>query len=82
MDLPGPAKTSLVSALAAKFGMSIYVVNLTEFNDRSLKTAMNDVPENSMILFEDIDCMKAGNRRENVSEWRETTELWVGRREE
>jgi chaperone BCS1 len=68
---PGTGKTSLVSALAAKFGMSIYVVNLTEFNDRTLKTAMNDVPENSMILFEDIDCMKAGNRRDDLSESRE-----------
>ena len=48
---PGTGKTSLVSALGAKFGMSIYVVNLTEFNDRSLKAAMNDVPEDSFILF-------------------------------
>jgi chaperone BCS1 len=68
---PGTGKTSLVSALGAKFGMSIYVVNLTEFNDRTLKTAMNDVPENSVILFEDIDCMKAGNRRPNSNEWME-----------
>lgn len=60
---PGTGKTSLVSALAARFGMSIYVVNLTEFTDRTLKSAMNDVPENSVILFEDIDCMKAGARR-------------------
>jgi chaperone BCS1 len=66
---PGTGKTSLVSALGAKFGMSIYVVNLTEFNDRSLKMAMNDVPENSVILFEDIDCMKAGNRRPESNEW-------------
>jgi chaperone BCS1 len=43
--------------------MSIYVVNLTEFNDRTLKFAMNDVPENSAILFEDIDCMRTGHRR-------------------
>ncbi len=43
--------------------MSIYVVNLTEMNDRTLKSAMNSVPEESIILFEDIDCMKAGNRR-------------------
>src|SRR5262249_40232056 len=57
---PGTGKTSLVSAVAAKFGMSIYAVNLVEFNDRTLKSAMNDVPENSIILFEDIDCMKAG----------------------
>lgn len=31
---PGTGKTSLVSGLAAKFGMSVYAVNLTEFNDR------------------------------------------------
>jgi mitochondrial chaperone BCS1 len=31
---------------------------------------MNDVPENSLILFEDIDCMKAGNRRDDPSESR------------
>lgn len=60
---PGTGKTSLVSALGAKFGMSIYVVNLTEMNDRTLKGAMNWVPENSVILFEDIDCMKATTRR-------------------
>jgi chaperone BCS1 len=60
---PGTGKTSLVSALAARFGMSIYVVNLTEFNDRSLKTAMNEVPQNSLILFEDIDAMRAGDKR-------------------
>ncbi len=60
---PGTGKTSLVSAVAAKFGMSIYVVNLTELDDRTLKRAMNSVPTSSVILFEDIDCMKAGNRR-------------------
>jgi mitochondrial chaperone BCS1 len=65
---PGTGKTSLVSGLSAKFGMSIYVMNLTEFNDRSLKSAMNDVPENSMILFEDIDCMRTGNRRPDTGE--------------
>jgi chaperone BCS1 len=59
---PGTGKTSLVSALAGKLGMSIYVVNLTELNDRTLKKAMNSVAENSVILFEDIDCMRAGRR--------------------
>jgi chaperone BCS1 len=68
---PGTGKTSLVSALAAKFGMSIYVVNLTELNDRTLKSAINDVPENSVILFEDIDCMGSGNRRPDLNEWRD-----------
>lgn len=61
---PGSGKTSLVSGLAAKFGMSIYAIDLTSFNDRTLKRAMSDVPENSVILFEDIDCMKTGEPRE------------------
>jgi mitochondrial chaperone BCS1 len=60
---PGTGKTSLVSALAANFGMSIYAISLTEFNDRSLMRAIHDVPPNSLILFEDNDCMKAGNAR-------------------
>ena len=60
---PGTGKTSLVSALAANFGMSIYAISLTEFNDRSLMRAIHDVPQNSLILFEDIDCMKAADAR-------------------
>jgi chaperone BCS1 len=65
---PGTGKTSLVSALGAKFGMSIYAVNLTELNDRTLKLAISSAPANSIILFEDTDCMKAGNRRPETGE--------------
>jgi mitochondrial chaperone BCS1 len=43
--------------------MSIYAVNLAQFNDRSLVVAMNDVEPNSVILFEDIDCMKSSDAR-------------------
>lgn len=60
---PGTGKTSLASALAQKFGMSIYAVNLNDFNDRTLATAIREVPRDSVILFEDIDCMKGGNTR-------------------
>ena len=41
---PGTGKTSLVSGLAAKFGMSIYAINLTEFNDRTSRAAISEVP--------------------------------------
>src|ERR1051326_3226588 len=61
---PGTGKTSLVSALAAHFGMSIYVVSLTDFNDRTLMGAVNQVPANSVLLFEDIDCMKGSQTRD------------------
>ncbi len=65
---PGTGKTSLVSAVAEKFGMSIYAINLAHFNDRSLVVAMNDVSQNSVILFEDIDCMKSGDARPKLDE--------------
>jgi mitochondrial chaperone BCS1 len=62
---PGTGKTSLVSALAAHFGLSVYCVNLTEYNDRTLMAAVSQVPKNSVLLFEDIDCMKGGQKRES-----------------
>ena len=66
---PGTGKSSLVSALAANFRMSIYVISLTDFNDKSLIKAINQVPPNSVILFEDIDCMKTGKARVDAQEW-------------
>jgi chaperone BCS1 len=64
---PGTGKTSLVSALAAHFGLSIYVLHLTDFTDRGLMNAVNQVPGNSVLLFEDIDCAKGGKAREDAS---------------
>lgn len=64
---PGTGKTSLVSALAAHFGLSIYTVNLTDFNDRSLMNAVSDVPANSVLLFEDVDCMKGSKARQSAN---------------
>jgi mitochondrial chaperone BCS1 len=61
---PGTGKTSLVSAVAAHFALSVYCVNLTEFNDRSLMAAASQIPRDSVLLFEDIDGMKSGQKRE------------------
>jgi chaperone BCS1 len=60
---PGTGKTSLVSALAAHFGLSIYTINLADFTDRSLMSAVNHVPRNSVLLFEDVDCMRGSQSR-------------------
>jgi mitochondrial chaperone BCS1 len=49
--------------------MSIYVVDLSNFNDRSLISAINDAPPNSVILLEDIDCMKRSKTRGKLEEW-------------
>ena len=68
---PGTGKTSLVSGLADNFGLSIYAVNLTELNDQKLKRAVSAVPENAVVLFEDIDCMKVGGRRPEIDNQKE-----------
>lgn len=65
---PGTGKTSLVSGLAQTFGLSVYAINLSEFNDRTLFNAVNNVPQNSVILFEDIDCMHTGKARVGTGE--------------
>ena len=60
---PGTGKTSLVSALAANFGLAIYSINLAVFNDRSLMNAVNQVAPGSVLLFEDIDCINSSKAR-------------------
>ncbi|HST11922.1 MAG TPA: AAA family ATPase [Terriglobales bacterium] len=76
--LPGTGKTSLVSGLAAEFGMSVYAINLTELNDQKLKRAVSTVPENCVILFEDIDCMKVGGRKPQVDDENKTSHVAEG----
>jgi chaperone BCS1 len=49
--------------------MSIDAISLTDFNDKTLMRAIQDAPPNSVILFEDIDCMKTGKARLEVEEW-------------
>jgi len=65
---PGTGKTSLVSAIGAMFEMSIYAINLAHFNDRTLQHAINDVSPDSIVLFEDIDCMASGKARSGGGE--------------
>jgi mitochondrial chaperone BCS1 len=52
---PGTGKTSLLSAIAEKFVMSIDAIDLTDFIDRRLIKAIDDVPKESIVLFEDVD---------------------------
>jgi len=40
-----------------------FSIHLAEFTDRSLMKAVNRVPANLVLLFEDIDCMKSGKTR-------------------
>jgi chaperone BCS1 len=60
---PGTGKTSLASAIAGRLGWDVYTMSLSEMSDSSLKQAMRNVPENSVIVFEDIDAMGVGEKR-------------------
>lgn len=53
---PGCGKTSLVMALAAHFSLPVYVLNLGGLkNDNDLFQATSRVPEQALLLIEDID---------------------------
>jgi chaperone BCS1 len=54
---------------------SVYTINLTDFNDRSLMNAVNQVPANSILLFEDVDCTKGRQSRADCTcrRWIECT---------
>ena len=55
--VPGAGKTSIIQALAGHFGLDIYVISLSRrgLDDSSLVDMINNVPERSIILMEDID---------------------------
>jgi len=77
---PGTGKDVVGVGLAAKFGMSIYAVNLTELNDQEAEESGQCRPENSVILFEDIDCMKVGGARRSPTTGRKTRRAQEARR--
>lgn len=53
---PGTGKTSLVFALASHFSMRVYALNLGSIrSDTDLINAVTSVPENAILLIEDID---------------------------
>ncbi|KAJ5644227.1 uncharacterized protein N7484_006734 [Penicillium longicatenatum] len=62
---PGTGKTSLCRALAAKFGLSIYTINLATVDSYGLQElfrTLPSAPERCLVLLEDID--SAGIKRQ------------------
>lgn len=57
--IPGSGKTSLVQALASYFERNLCYLIPThpEITDDSLREAMNQLPLNSIVIFEDIDAL-------------------------
>ncbi|KAI1707143.1 ATPase family associated with various cellular activities (AAA) domain-containing protein [Ditylenchus destructor] len=69
---PGTGKTSIVTALASHFGFNICIVSLNDIGmtDSTLSKLLNDPPNRSFILLEDIDA--AFVKRDKDEEEKET----------
>jgi len=67
---PGNGKTSLVSAIAGHYRYNIYTINLAakDLSDDKLMGLMACVPSNSIVLFEDIDCLLANREVKNKND--------------
>ncbi|ODQ81937.1 hypothetical protein BABINDRAFT_33044 [Babjeviella inositovora NRRL Y-12698] len=65
---PGSGKTSFIQALAGDLDYNICILNLSESNltDDRLNHLMNNIPERSILLLEDIDA--AFNKRDQTEE--------------
>lgn len=65
---PGCGKTSLVTALAGDLRLPIVLVNLgnEEMTDSNLVQLLSEIPRDSIVLLEDIDCaVRMKNRNGN-----------------
>ncbi|WVQ69972.1 uncharacterized protein L199_008196 [Kwoniella botswanensis] len=65
---PGSGKTTLVTAIASKLDLNIYVINPAQrgMDDANLAKLFRDRPSKSVILIEDIDCIFPKGRNYHV----------------
>lgn len=56
---PGTGKTSLIKAVASHFRMSLAIVNLRSITDTMLVSLVENLPSNTILLFEDFDGCKS-----------------------
>lgn len=54
---PGTGKTTLAKLTAGHFEKSLFILDLTECTNKTLKEALNTVAKGSIVLMEDIDQM-------------------------
>jgi hypothetical protein len=56
--IPGSGKTTFISAIAAKFGYDIAMISFTDkVTDGKLLRLIRTLPENTLLVLEDIDCL-------------------------
>eukprot|EP00928_Gymnodinium_smaydae_P055463 TRINITY_DN3899_c0_g1_i4.p1 TRINITY_DN3899_c0_g1~~TRINITY_DN3899_c0_g1_i4.p1 ORF type:complete len:379 (+),score=64.47 TRINITY_DN3899_c0_g1_i4:64-1200(+) len=66
--VPGAGKTSMIQALAGKFGRNLCYLSPThpELSDDNLKSAIEKVPDNAIVVLEDVDALFGKNREKKI----------------
>jgi len=66
--VPGTGKTSMIQALAGRFGRNLCYLSPThpELSDDSLKSAIERVPENAIVVLEDVDALFGKGREKKI----------------
>jgi len=66
--VPGAGKTSMIQALAGRFGRNLCYLSPThpELSDDSLKSAIERVPDNAIVILEDVDALFGKGREKKV----------------
>jgi len=63
---PGSGKSSAIAAIAAHFEMDLAILNMSGgCNDSELRNLLADVPDNCMVMIEDIDCVFIERQKAN-----------------
>jgi len=67
--VPGTGKTSLIKALASKYMRSVCFLHPhhPRFTDDAFKSCMMQVPENAVVVLEDLDALFDKNRKKLAS---------------
>jgi len=61
---PGTGKTSIIKAIAGKYKMNVYILNMSsKMTEVQFVAMLSRVPRRSAVLFEDIDGMFDGRER-------------------
>jgi len=68
--VPGAGKTSMIQALAGRFGRNLCYLSPThpELSDDSLKSAIERVPDNAIVVLEDVDALFGKGREKKVQQ--------------
>ncbi|KAL0490474.1 mitochondrial chaperone BCS1 [Acrasis kona] len=72
---PGCGKSSFVLALAGRLNINIGTLSLTNLDDNKLRVRLQDIPDNCLVLLEDVDAVFAdrGATLQNTGKSRRVT---------